>query len=85
MESWWKAWKGNNASPRPYEDTEWVERRREFLMRLSNLDMASEEVAAEEHRHIQALWLLEHVGVLEEAGEVTHEQAAEVRKAMRSH
>jgi hypothetical protein len=85
VKSWWRAWKGNNAPARPYEDAEWVERRREFLMRLSNLDMASDEVVAEEHRHIQALWLLDHVGVLEEAGEITHEQSAEISKAIRCH
>ena len=85
MKSWRRAWKGNNAPARPYEDAEGVERRRKFLMRLSNLDRAPDEVAAKEHRHIQALWLLDHVGVLEEAGEITHEQSAGIRKAMRCH
>ncbi|MDQ3966388.1 MAG: hypothetical protein M3246_08075 [Actinomycetota bacterium] len=83
MESWRRAWKGN-APVEPFEDTEWLERRKEALTEwLSDLTTASDEVAAEEYRHIQALWLFDHVDVLEEAGEISAEDAAELRKIMR--
>jgi hypothetical protein len=82
MESWRQAWKGN-APVEPYEDTEWVVRRREFLVVRSDPATVSDEVAREEYRHIQALWLVDHVDVLEEAGEITSEQAAEIRQITR--
>jgi hypothetical protein len=34
MESWRRAWKGSGVPVAPYEDTEWVAQRREFLASL---------------------------------------------------
>ena len=85
MESWRKAWKGSGAPVEPFEDREWVERRRKFLEGMSDPDTASDEGAGEEYRRVQALWLLDHVDVLEEAGEITPEYAAQLRRAMRMH
>ena len=58
-------------------------RRREFLVARSDPATVSDEVAREEYRHIQAIWLVDHVDVLEEAGEITSEQAAEIRQITR--
>jgi hypothetical protein len=53
VESWRKAWKGN-APVEPLKDPEWVAWRREFLAGRTEASNASDEVAALEHRAIQA-------------------------------
>jgi hypothetical protein len=82
--SWRRAWK-RNAPVEPFQDTEWVEHRREVLAEwMSDLTTASDEDAAEKYLSIVALWVMDHVDVLEEAGEITSEQAAEIRRDMRT-
>jgi hypothetical protein len=75
MESWRKAWR-DNAPVEPYEDVEWVEQHPQYFQNRSDPATASDEVAGMEYRRIQALWLLDHVDILEEAGEMTPEVAA---------
>jgi hypothetical protein len=86
MESWRKAWR-RNAPVEPYKDREWVEEHGEYFAGRSNPDTVSDEVAAKEYakeyRRIQALWLLDHVDVLEESGEITPEQAEHLRRPER--
>jgi hypothetical protein len=82
MESWRKAWR-RNAPVEPHKDREWVEEHGEYFADLSYPDAVSDEVAAEEYRRIQALWLLDHVDVLEEFGEITPEQAEYLRRQKR--
>src|SRR5215216_4400770 len=60
VESWRKAWNGT-APVESFQDTEWVQKRREFLAGRSDASAVSDEVAAHEYRAIQG-------GVL--AGEV---------------
>lgn len=79
MESWRKAWR-RTAPVEPYKDREWVEEHGEYFAGRSNSDAVSDEVAAEEYRRIQALWLLDHVDVLEASGEITSEQAEHLRR-----
>jgi hypothetical protein len=79
VESWRKAWKGN-APVEPFQDTEWVAWRRQFLAGRTDPSTASDEVAAQEYRAIQAQWLIDHVDVLEEAGAISQEKAAQIRK-----
>ena len=43
--------------------------------------MASDEVAGHEYRIMMAQWLVDHVDVLEEAGEISSETAAQIRGA----
>ena len=79
MESWRKAWKGN-APVEPFHDSEWVASRSKFLAGRSDPSTASDEVIALEYRAIQGQWLIDHVDVLEEAGAVSREKAAQIRK-----
>ncbi len=83
MESWRKAWKGSNTPARPYDDIEWVERRKEFLAGFSDPTTVPDEVAANDYRLVIARWLIDRVDVLEEAGEISSEQAAAIRNAGR--
>ncbi len=79
MESWRKAWKGN-APVEPFQDTEWVAWRRQFLAGRTDPSIASDEVVATEYRAIQGQWLIDHVDVLEEAGAISQEKAAQIRR-----
>ena len=79
MESWRKAWKGTTPVE-PLKDPEWVAWRREFLAERSDPSAVSDEVAAQEHRAIQAQWLIDHVDVLEEGGAISEEKAAQIRE-----
>ncbi len=82
MESWRRAWKGRNAPVEPFEDTEWVEQRKEALAELaSDLATASDEVAAHKYRHVQVLWLFDRVDELEAAEEISPEEATQIREA----
>ena len=51
MESWRKAWNGT-APVDPFQDTQWVQKRREFLAGRSDPAAVSDEVAAHEYRAI---------------------------------
>ncbi len=67
MESWRQAW--NGAAPiEPFQDTEWVEKRREFLAERSDPSAVSDDVAAHEYRAIQAQWMIDHVEVWRKQG-----------------
>jgi len=79
VESWRKAWKGN-APVDPFKDTEWVAWRSKFLAGRSDPSTASDEVVAQEYRAIQGQWLIDHVDVLEAAGAVSREKAAQIRR-----
>jgi hypothetical protein len=79
MESWRKAWKGN-APVEPLKDPEWVAWRREFLAGRTEPSNASDEVATQEHRAIQAQWMIDHVDVLEKGGAISEEKAAQIRR-----
>ena len=79
MESWRKAWNGT-APVEPFEDTQWVERRREFLAGRSDPSAVPDEVAAHEYRAIQAQWIIDHLDVLEEARAISQERAAQIRR-----
>ena len=79
MESWRKAWNGT-APVDPFQDTEWVQKRREFLAGRSDPSAVSDEVAAHEYRAIQAQWMIDHVDVLEEGGAISEEKAAQKRR-----
>jgi hypothetical protein len=79
VESWRKAWNGT-APVEPFQDTEWVEKRRALLARRSDPTTVSDEVAAHEYRAIQAQWMIEHVDVLEGAGAISRERAAQIRR-----
>ncbi len=50
MESWRRAWKGSGVPVAPYEDTEWVAQRREFLASLPSGPNLSDEEAAHAYR-----------------------------------
>lgn len=79
MESWRKAWNGT-APVEPFEDTQWVEKRREFLAGRSDPPAVTDEVAAQEYRAIQAQWIIDHLDVLEEARAISQERAAQIRR-----
>ena len=79
MESWRKAWNGT-APVDPYQDTEWVQKRRKFLAERSDPAAVSDEVAAHEYRAIQAQWMIDHVDVLEKAGAISRERARQIRR-----
>ena len=79
MESWRKAWNGTTPVD-PFQDTEWVEKRREFLAGRSDPSAVSDEVAAHEYRAIQAQWIIDHVDVLEGAGAISRERAELIRR-----
>ena len=79
MESWRKAWNGT-APVDPFEDTKWVERRREFLAGRSDPSAVTDEVATQEYRAIQAQWIIDHLDVLEEARAISQERAAQIRR-----
>jgi hypothetical protein len=78
-ESWRKAWNGT-APGEPFQDTEWVNKRRGFLAGRSDPSAVSDEVAAHEYRAIQAQWMIDHVEVLEGAGAISGERAAQIRR-----
>jgi len=77
VESWRKAWDGPNRPVRPYEDSEWLERRRSWLENLPSGEGIADEVAAENYRMVQAQWVLDHI---EELEQVAPEVAAEARR-----
>ncbi len=77
QDSWRRAWKGPGQPVQPFEDTEWVERRREWLESLRSSRPMSDEEAAKNYRIVQAQWMIDH---LEELEEVDPELAAEVRR-----
>jgi len=79
VESWRKAWNGT-APVEPFQDTQWVEKRGEFLAGRSNPSAVSDEVAAHEYRAIQAQWMIDHVEVLEGAEAINRERAAQIRR-----
>ena len=79
MESWRKAWNGT-APVEPFQDTQWVEKRREFLAERSDPSAIPDEVAAHEYRTIQAQWIIDHLDVLEEARAISQERAAQIRR-----
>ncbi len=60
MESWRRAWKGSGVPVAPYEDTEWVAQRREFLASLPSGPNLSDEEAA------QAQWIKGHLEQIED-------------------
>jgi hypothetical protein len=64
---------------KPFEDVEWVERRREWISALLDASSTSSEAAAENFRAIQAQWMVDHVRELEEVDSVL---AAEVRRVV---
>jgi hypothetical protein len=68
--SWRKAWNGT-APVEPFQDTEWVGKRREFLAGRSAPSAVSDEVAAREYCAIQAQWIIDHVDVLQGAGTIS--------------
>ena len=84
VESWRKAWNGT-APVDPFQDTEWVQKRREFLAGRSDPAAVSDEVAAHEYRAIQAQWMIDHVDVLEEAGAISRERARQIRRFRPTH
>ena len=47
VESWRKAWNGTTPVE-PFQDTEWVEKRRDFLAERSDPSAVSDDVAAHE-------------------------------------
>ncbi len=79
LETWRKAWNGT-APGEPFQDTEWVDKRRAFLAARSDPSAVSDDVAAHEYRAIQAQWMIDHVEVLEEAGAISRERAAQIRR-----
>ena len=79
MESWRKAWNGPYTPVTPFEDTEWVERRREFLAGLPSGPGLSDREAAEAYRTAQAQWLVDH---LEQIEDVDPEYAAQIQAAI---
>ena len=66
MESWRRAWKGSGVPVAPYEDTEWVAQRREFLARLPSGPNLSDEEAAHAYRLAQAQWIKDHLEQIED-------------------
>jgi hypothetical protein len=79
VESWRKAWNGTTPVE-PFQDTEWVEKRRDFLAERSDPSTLSDDVAAHEYRAIQAQWMIDHVEDLEEAGAISRERAVQIRR-----
>ena len=79
MESWRKAWNGTTPVE-PFQDTEWVEKRRDFLAERSDPSTVSDDVAAHEYRAIQAQWMIDHVEDLEGAGAISRERAVQIRR-----
>jgi hypothetical protein len=79
VESWRKAWNGTTPVE-PFQDTEWVEKRRDFLAERSDPSTVSDDVAAHEYRAIQAQWMIDHVEDLEEAGAISRERAVQIRR-----
>ena len=65
MESWRRAWKGSGVPVAPYEDTEWVAQRREFLASLPSGPNLSDEEAAHAYRLAQAQWIKDHLEQIE--------------------
>ena len=76
MESWRRAWKGPDAPVEPFEDTEWVAQRREFLASLPIGPNLSDQEAAHAYRLAQAQWLLDR---LEQIEDVDPEGAAKLQ------
>jgi hypothetical protein len=66
MESWRRAWKGSGVPVAPYEDTEWVAQRREFLASLPSEPNLSDEEAAHAYRLAQAQWIKDHLEQIED-------------------
>ncbi len=65
----------------PFNDTEWVERNRDWI--FSPSETASDEVLGTHYRRVQAQWMLDHLKELEE---VAPELAAYIKETLgRSH